>query len=84
MEIDIGDIQMQIQSSIESCREMIEHLGKEDFYDEFDFPQDERSADEMIPFIYNNAGTRGDMDFEVGYLKGLELALSILMKAGPK
>ena len=32
MEIDIGDIQMQIQSSIETCREMIEHLGEERFY----------------------------------------------------
>ena len=84
MEIDIGDIQMQIQSSIESCREMIEHLGKEDFYDEFDFPQDERSVDYMIDFIHSTTGTRGDMDYEVGYLKGLESALNIFMKAGPK
>lgn len=76
--MDIQDIQMQLSATIESCIESINELGNGRFYDEFDFPKDDRRVEELIDFIAGQS-TDKDIDFEVGYLKGLETALRIVM-----
>ena len=76
--MDIQDIQMQLSGTIESCIESINELGNGRFYHEFDFPKDDRRVEELIDFIAGQS-TDKDIDFEVGYLKGLETALRIVM-----
>ena len=78
--MDIQDIQMQISETINSSTEMIEDMGKTRFYDEYDFPKDDRRVEELIDFIAEGSSWNSDIDFEVGYLKGLETALRIVMK----
>ncbi len=74
MKLDIQDIQMQLSATIESCIESINEMGKTRFYDEYDFPKDDRRVEELIDFI-SGQSSDNDIDFEVGYLKGLETAL---------
>ena len=78
--MDIQDIQMQISETINSSTEMIEDMGKTRFYDEFDFPKDDRRVEELIDFIAQADSWSSNADFEVGYLKGLETALRIVMR----
>ena len=78
--MDIQDIQMQISETINSSIESIEVMGKARFYDEFDFPKDEREAEGLIDFIAGSSRGDSEIDFEVGFLKGLEFALRIVMK----
>ena len=78
--MDIQDIQMQLSETINSSIESIEVMGKARFYDEFDFPKDEREADGLIDFIAGSSRGDSEIDFEVGFLKGLEFALRIVMK----
>ena len=78
--MDIQDIQMQISETINSSTEMIEDMGKTRFYDEYDFPKDDRRVEELIDFIAGGSSWNSDIDFEVGFLKGLEFALRIVMR----
>ena len=78
--MDIQDIQMQISETINSSTEMIEDMGKTRFYDEYDFPKDDRRVEELIDFIAGQSRGDSEIDFEVGFLKGLEFALRIVMK----
>jgi hypothetical protein len=77
--MDIQDIQMQLSATIESCIESINEMGKTRFYDEYDFPKDDRRVEELVDFI-SGQSSDNDIDFEVGYLKGLETALRIVMR----
>lgn len=78
--MDIQDIQMQLSETINASVEVIEYMGKNRYYDEFDFPEDKREVDELIDFIAGQSRDDSDLDFEVGMLKGLEFALRIVMK----
>ena len=71
------DYKKTIGRAISSCIESINELGKIRFYDEYDFPEDEREVEELIDFIAGQSNDN-DIDFEVGYLKGLEAALRIV------
>jgi|TARA_B100001094_G_C18152375_1_gene784399 hypothetical protein len=77
--MDIQDIQMQLSTTIESCIESIDEMGNTRFYDEYDFPKDDRRVEELVDFI-SGQSSDNDIDFEVGYLKGLETALRIVMR----
>jgi hypothetical protein len=78
--MDIQDIQMQLNDTINASVEVIEYMGKNRYYDEFDFPKDDRRVEELIDFIAGQSRGDSDLDFEVGMLKGLEFALRIVMK----
>ena len=65
--------------TIESCIESINEMGNTRFYDEYDFPKDDRRVEELIDFIAGQSND-SDIDFEVGYLKGLETALRMVMR----
>ena len=43
--MDIQDIQMQLDMTIESCIESIHEMGNTRFYDEYDFPKDDRRVE---------------------------------------
>ena len=77
--MDIQDIQMQLSTTIESCIESIDEMGNTRFYDEYDFQKDDRRVEELVDFI-SGQSSDNDIDFEVGYLKGLETALRIVMR----
>lgn len=77
--MDIQDIQKQLNITIEYCIEKINEMGDTRFYDEYDFPKDDRRVEELIDFIAGQSND-SDIDFEVGYLKGLETALRIVMR----
>lgn len=83
--MDIQDIQMQLTATIESCIESIDEMGNTRFYDEYDFPKGDISygrggrVAELIDFI-SGQSTDNDIDYEVGYLKGLQTALRIVMR----
>tara|TARA_Y100000401_G_C8233905_1_gene179499 strand:+ start:75 stop:314 length:240 start_codon:yes stop_codon:yes gene_type:complete len=79
--MDIQDIQMQITETINSSMEIIEGWGKSHLYDEYDFPKEERKVDILIDFIAQSDGLWSNEDFEVGFIKGLEMALRIVMKS---
>ena len=55
-------------------------MGKTRLYDEYDFPKDDRRVEELIDFIAQSDSWSSNADFEVGYLKGLETALRIVMR----
>ena len=76
--MDIQDIQMQLSATIESCIESIDEMGNTRFYDEYDFTKDDRRVEELVDFI-SGQSSDNDIDFEVGYLKGLETALRVVM-----
>ena len=78
--MDIQDIQMQLSETINSSIEILEDMGKTRLYDEYDFPKDDRRVEELIDFIAQSDSWSSNADFEVGYLKGLEVALRIVMK----
>tara|TARA_B100000900_G_C20425931_1_gene652920 strand:- start:524 stop:760 length:237 start_codon:yes stop_codon:yes gene_type:complete len=78
--MDIQDIQMQLDMTIESCIESIHQMGMDGIYDEWDFPDNDRKPEQLVDMIANYSGSRFDIDFEVGYLKGLETALRIVMR----
>ena len=78
--MDIQDIQMQLSETINASVEVIEYMGKNRYYNEFNFPKDARRVEELIDFIAGNSRGDSDLDFEVGMLKGLEFALEIVMK----
>lgn len=78
--MDIQDIQMQVSETINSSIEIIEDMGQSRFYDEFDFPKDDRRVEDLIDFISGQSRGDSEIDFEVGFLKGLEFALRIVMK----
>ena len=77
--MDIQDIQKQLNITIEYCIEKINEMGSTRFYDEYDFPKDDRRVEELIDFIAGQSND-SDIDFEVGYLKGLETALRIVVR----
>ena len=79
--MDIQDIQMQLSDTINASIEILEDMGKTRLYDEYDFPKDDRRVEELIDFIAQTDSWSGNPDFEVGYLKGLEMALRIVMKS---
>ena len=58
---------------------ILEDMGKTRLYDEYDFPKDDRRVEELIDFIAQTDSWSGNAEFEVGYLKGLETALRIVM-----
>ena len=77
--MDIQDIQMQLSETINASIEILEDMGKTRLYDEYDFPKDDRRVEELIDFIAGQSSDN-DIDFEVGYLKGLETALRMVMR----
>ena len=78
--MDIQDIQMQLSETINASIEILEDMGKTRLYDEYDFPKDDRRVEELIDFIAGSSRGDSEIDFEVGFLKGLEFALRIVMK----
>ena len=61
------------------CAEDVDSIYQH-LYDEYDFPKDDRRVEELIDFIAQSDSWSSNADFEVGYLKGLETALRIVMR----